>query len=169
MLEMWFFASLRHGGVKLFDKSDEEFQTWPESYVKTLDINSFPALPENKGIWLKPRKWNQGGFDAVFITRISDEPSQHQKNPSVSVRFVQVTRGRTHSFKIGYFYAFLLDLRDHFVIDQIEIFFLVERANLSTFRIPESQISGEGLLYAFGWDKYKELEKIHIVGIDGWK
>ena len=45
MFEMWFFASLCHGGVKLLNNSDDQFQTWPESNVKTLNIQSFPALP----------------------------------------------------------------------------------------------------------------------------
>ncbi|KAK5665313.1 hypothetical protein QVD99_008145 [Batrachochytrium dendrobatidis] len=69
MLEMWFFASLRYDGVNLFDENDNEFQTWPASNFKTLDINAFPALPENNGVWFKPNKWNQGGFDAIFLDK----------------------------------------------------------------------------------------------------
>ncbi|KAK5667197.1 hypothetical protein QVD99_006405 [Batrachochytrium dendrobatidis] len=66
---MWFFASLRYDGVNLFDENDNEFQTWPASNFKTLDINAFPALPENNGVWFKPNKWNQGGFDAIFLDK----------------------------------------------------------------------------------------------------
>ncbi|KAK5670292.1 hypothetical protein QVD99_002991 [Batrachochytrium dendrobatidis] len=78
-----------------FDENDNEVQTWPASNVKTLDINAFPALPENNGVWFKPNKWNQGGFDAIFL----------DKGKGL-VRFVQVTDGNTHSFKIEYFHSF---------------------------------------------------------------
>jgi hypothetical protein len=70
MLEMWFFASLRLGGVKVFDYDGSEFQNWQEANVEILDVTSFPALPENNGVWFKPSKWNQGGFDAIKRKRI---------------------------------------------------------------------------------------------------
>ena len=157
MLEMWFFASLRHGGVKLFDKSNEEFQTWPESNVKTLDINSFPALPENKGVWFKPSKWNQGGFDAIFM----------DKGKGL-VKFVQVTRGDTHSFKIGRFREFLdaLHVSKSLKVKVLEIVFVVEQSKLANFKIQNP--TGPGSLAEFGWVEGEERKRVTIVGIHGW-
>ena len=158
MLEMWFFACLRHGGVKLFNSSDEEFQTWPESKVKTLDINSFPTIPENNGVWFKPSKWNQGGFDAIFL----------EKGKGL-VRFVQVTGGDTHSFKIEYFYSFLLALcqsPQSFEITCLEIVFVVGQKKRSTFNVAKPSVPG--MLKDFGWKFGEELDKVKIVFIKGW-
>jgi hypothetical protein len=158
MLEMWFFASLRHGGVKLFDKHNTEFQTWPESNVKTLDINSFPALPENNGVWFKPSKWNQGGYDAIFL----------DKGKGL-VKFVQVTGGDTHSFKIQYFYSFLMALShsaESFEVTCLEIIFVVDQKKRSTFKLAKPSVSG--MLEDFGWKFGKELDKVKIVFMKGW-
>jgi hypothetical protein len=66
IFEMWFFSRLRHRGVDLFDKNNRLFSTWDKWDVEMLDMNSFPDLPQENGVWYKPNKWNQGGFDAVF-------------------------------------------------------------------------------------------------------
>jgi hypothetical protein len=159
MLEMWFFACLRHGGVKLFDYNDEEFQSWPESNVKTLDVTCFPASPENHGVWFKPSKWNQGGFDAIFL----------DKGKGL-VKLVQVTGGGTHSFKIEYFYSFLLALGQSpqsFEITCLEIIFIVDQKKRSTFNLAKPSVPG--MLKDFGWKSGEELDKVKIVFIKGWR
>ncbi|EGF80872.1 hypothetical protein BATDEDRAFT_24341 [Batrachochytrium dendrobatidis JAM81] len=158
MLEMWFFASLYYDGVKLFDENDNEFQTWPASNFKTLDINAFPALPENNGVWFKPNKWNQGGFDAIFL----------DKGKGL-VRFVQVTDGDTHSFKIKYFHSFLLMLcqsPQSFEITCLEIIFVADQKKRSTFKVAEPSVPG--MLTDFGWRLGEELDKVKVVFIKGW-
>jgi hypothetical protein len=69
ILEMRFFAGLCHGGVTVLDNSDAVFQTWPESNVYTLELTSFPALPDLNGVWFKPSQWNPEGFDAAFLEK----------------------------------------------------------------------------------------------------
>ncbi|OAJ40780.1 hypothetical protein BDEG_24481 [Batrachochytrium dendrobatidis JEL423] len=158
MLEMWFFASLHYDGVNLFDENDNEFQTWPASNFKTLDINAFPALPENNGVWFKPNKWNQGGFDAIFL----------DKGKGL-VRFVQVTDGNTHSFKIEYFHSFLMMLCQSpqlFEITCLEIIFVVDQKKRSTFKVAEPSVPG--MLTDFGWRLGEELDKVKVVFIKGW-
>jgi DNA polymerase III delta prime subunit len=158
MLEMWFLASLRHGGVKLLDNNDKKVQTWPEANVETLDVTSFPRLPENNGVWFKPSKWNQGGFDATYVDKSKG-----------LVRFVQVTGADAHSFKLEYFYGFLLALshsKDSFPITCLEIFFVVDRKKRSKFILAEP--SGQGLLQPFGWQHGKEKERVQIVYVSGW-
>ncbi|EGF78076.1 hypothetical protein BATDEDRAFT_26764 [Batrachochytrium dendrobatidis JAM81] len=158
MLEMWFFASLYYDRVKLFDENDNEVQTWPASNVKTLDINAFPALPENNGVWFKPNKWDQGGFDAIFL----------DKGKGL-VRFVQVTDGNTRSFKIKYFHSFLLmlcQLPQSFEITCLEIIFVADQKKRSTFKVAEP--SAPGMLTDFGWRLGEELDKVKVVFIKGW-
>lgn len=149
-LEMWFFASLRNGGVSI--KKDETIIHWKEvASVEIFDIDSFQSIPDQEGVWLKPKKWNQGGFDAVFIYQTS--------NLENIVRFVQITGGKRHCFKIEYFSMVLKGLDNHFKIHKIEIFYLVEQTKLSTFSIPGYQVTG----------KTEEVYNVQIVGLDGWK
>jgi len=155
MFEMWFFASLSCG---LFDSSDEELQTWSQLSVSTLDVKSFPTLPLNKGVWYKPSKWNQGGYDAIFLEKGSG-----------LVRFVQVTAGNTHSFKIRYFRCFLDSLGEStqsFEVTKLEIYFVVDQKNRSTFRL--SQPTELGMLEEYGWNWGEEMNNVKIVYIKGW-
>jgi DNA polymerase III delta prime subunit len=156
MFEMWFFALLGNCGVTLCDDIGNKQEEWSSSSV--LTFTEVPTLPDDYGVWLKPIKWNQGGYDAIFIDKTSGR-----------VRFVQVTRGDSHSFKIEYFYKFLLMLRDSpssFEINMIEIVFLVLKGKIATFKI--SEVCGQGLLADFGWKKGKEKDNVQVVGITGW-
>ncbi|KAI3655578.1 hypothetical protein MP638_004124 [Amoeboaphelidium occidentale] len=156
LLETWFFALLCKSGVKLRYKTESVEEEWPESIVELY--TKIPSLPDG-GIWLKPLKWNQGGFDAIFIDK-----TQH------FVRFVQITRADSHSFKIEYFHEFLSKLAkspSSFEITRLEIVFLVLKEKMNVFQI--SDVSGEGLLVPFGWKKGEEKEMVTIAGIDGWE
>ena len=126
-LEMLFFSRLRHSGVKLFDSDDKEVGVWKDSQLLSFNLPSFPMIPNDRGIWLKPLKWNQGGFDAVYVDRSLG-----------SVRFIQITRGQSHSLKLEIFCAFLQCLSasvESFVVKRIEIVFLVPRGIINDFRI----------------------------------
>ena len=108
---------------------------WPKAHVATFLSPNFPILP-NVGVWLKPKKWNQGGYDAIFI-----DPSQNL------IHFAQVTRGDKHSFKIQYFASFLgalASLNQSFEIKSLEFFFVVQQDKLASFKIAE--FSGMHLL-----------------------
>jgi hypothetical protein len=157
MLEMWFFANLCHGGVKLFDTDDKESENWSKAIVKTLGMNSFLPLPEI-GVWYKPSKWNWGGFDAIFLDQGKG-----------LVKFVQVIGGDTHSFKPQYFYSFLQKLSQSlqsFEITCLEIIFVVDQKNRSNFKVDNP--SRPGMLIDFGWKFGEELDKVKIVFIKGW-
>jgi hypothetical protein len=161
-LEMWFFASLRKEGVKVYITQEKEEQTWPGSSVINFDPEHTTMEILNRSpIWLKPVKWNQGGYDVVYIDT--------GKN---LVRFVQVTRGTEHSFKIEYFSAFfqkLMEVKDLKVeIKTLEIYFLVPK-NVKEFKFKYSQISGQGGLHAFkkGWEKGNEHNQVKVRGIQG--
>ncbi|KAJ3337771.1 hypothetical protein HDU83_008501 [Entophlyctis luteolus] len=156
LLEMWFFASLLKGGVKIYHRNDNHTEVWPESTdIQMIDSSRIPFIP-NFPVWFRPIKWNQGGYDAVCFDK-----------PQNRILFVQVTRGDTHSFKIEYFYNLLKavsESQSSFEIKQLDIAFLVDKEKLQHFRI--SSVSGEGLLACFpGWTQGTEKEKVKILGI----
>ena len=156
IFEMLFFSRLRHTGVYCEDLSGKK-HFWERSEVVALEKQTMQQLSRSK-IWLKPHKWNQGGYDAVYVDK---------KVPTV--RFVQVTRGNTHSFKIRYFRIMMdvLGLKEGLV----EIFFLVPFENMEGFAI--SEVTGQGQLASFHadqeletkWIKSKEISMVQIVGM----
>ncbi|KAJ8561914.1 hypothetical protein ON010_g7765 [Phytophthora cinnamomi] len=77
--------------------------------------------------WMAPVKWNQGGYDAVFI----DKTEQ-------LVRFVQVTRPECHTFDEKYFIDLLKRLvaGDLNKVAVVELCFGVPMAWLETFSLP---------------------------------
>ena len=52
----------------------------------------------------KPTKWNQGGYDVVFVTALSEK--------NLALLFGQVTKSITHSLKLKYFAEVLSFLRN---------------------------------------------------------
>jgi hypothetical protein len=151
IFEMWFFASIKKETLKIHDKLDNE-ELWPSCIVSKFN----PANPviNHSPIWLKPLKWNRGGYDAVYIDK--------EKN---YVKFVQITKGKEHSFKIEYFYSCLEKFSDLFEIKNVEIYILVTKDNISSFKI--GKIEGQGLLAPFNWKKGDEKNQVKIRWIKG--
>ncbi|POM66060.1 Crinkler (CRN) family protein [Phytophthora palmivora] len=146
MLEMVFFANLRNGGLALVDAAGNTVDTWSQSVIVVTD--GIPALSSAQPVWIKPEKWNQGGYDAIMVCK----RTQH-------VRFVQVTSAHKHSFRISHFYRWLKMLSESpesFEVKIMEIIFVVEQDKLSTFDF--STVTGNGLLVPFGWPKGKETD-----------
>jgi hypothetical protein len=159
MFEMWFFASLCNGGVEVLDEHGGTIDKWLESNVTILDVNSFPALPDDNGAWFKPGKWNQGGYDAIYMNKGKG-----------LVKLVQVASGDTHSFKIECFHKFLDSLAESsqsFKVMTLEIVFLVDQSKILAFKLAKT--TGQGLLKPFGWEKGKEHDRVTIAGIVGWR
>ena len=152
MLEIWFFACLRNGGIKLFDKSNHE-EDWETTFLCNFD----PKKPPNPQTptWLKPEKFNQGGYDAVYVDK-----------PNKTVKFVQITRGDEHSLKINYFYDLMLKFAEFFETKTLEIYFIVPLKKLMTFESPNNKITGQCLLKQFGWIKGNEKGQVKICGIE---
>jgi len=117
-------------------------------------------------IWLKPLKWNQGGYDAIYVDRGNG-----------LVRFLQITRGATHSLHLEYFASFFQGIQQvqglTFKVKKLEIFFLMPQKNLGIFRFQNSDITGQGsleepLIADWGWKKDQEFKQIQIRGIQGF-
>ena len=135
VFEMRVFARLRKGGLTLTGL-DGAPVTWNEAPVETFDPSAKAALPE--GVWLKPIKWNPGGYDAVFVISNS------------CIRIVQATRSARHTLKIQYFAQLIRNTRSHQSLSEIEIVFVVPVEDIAGFSV--STVTGAGLLY-----KYKVL------------
>ena len=149
MLELWLFASLQNGGLELYDTKASHIETWPQCGCIEFNPNdtTFP-IPESS-IWLKPLQWNEGGYDAVYVDNYT--------------RFVQVTRGNVHSFRIWCFYKLLSKFCYIFETKRLDICFVVPMDKVSTFKI--GPVSGEGLLSQFGddWVHGKEVDSARIL------
>ncbi|KAL3662205.1 hypothetical protein V7S43_013004 [Phytophthora oleae] len=157
MLEIVFFASLRNGGLDLVDAAGNKVATWNQSVSTILVTDGIPAFSSAEPVWIRPKKWNQGGYDAIMVCKRTQY-----------VRMVQVTSAHKHSFRIDHFYKWLDMLSKSsqgFTVKKLEIFFVVEQEKLSAFGF--GNVYGEGLLAPFHWKKGKETEKVKIVGIRG--
>ncbi|GMF20002.1 unnamed protein product [Phytophthora lilii] len=146
-------SNLRDGGLKLVDAAGNVIQTCDESQVVVTD--KIPAISFVDPVWSKPEKWNQGGYDAIMVSKCT----QH-------VRFVQVTRAHQHSFHIEYFYAWLellSESSESFEVKTFKIFFVVEKDKLKSFELVT--VTGAGLLQQFGWQRGKEAERVKLVGM----
>jgi len=87
--------------------------------VNTQEIGKFHLEDHN---WLIPKKWNQGGYDAVQIL------------PDGGVRFVQITRAKTHTLKLKYFEEMLDALvKLGFQVKSVQIAFVI--SNQGTFKL----------------------------------
>ena len=152
MLELWFFASLENGGLELYDDNTGQDVAWPECDCMEFNPNGTFVIP-NYPIWLQPIRWDEGGYDAVYVDRENNY-----------TRFVQVTRATTHPFKIQYFTALLSKFSEMFETKFLEICFVVPIDKVSTFKI--YPVTGEGGLTQFGtnWTWGKEAESARILG-----
>jgi len=155
LFEMWFFASIRSGQVTF--KTNGVQGSWEKANVVTFDPENVPNDLPNDGIWLKPLKWNQGGYDAVYVN----------KDQKV-VRFVQVTRGLTHSLKLHYFYSLLFNFARYFETRKLEIYLLIPEQRVDAFKI--GAVTGKGLLHEFGegWGAREVINQIQIAGVIGF-
>ena len=159
MLEIWFFAKLQNEGIKIYDKDDNE-EVFEKSDIlnfdpdETSDIKNISLL--TKSIWLKPSKWNQGGYDTVYVDIKNN-----------TVKFFQITRASEHSFKLKFFVQLMKKFANHFETKILEIYFIIPKKNILKFNIPESKVEEKGSLAAFkGWEKGKEVSNIKIRAIE---
>ena len=154
LLELCFFSSIENDGLELYDNETKEDETWPKCDSMELNPNTTISGLPNFPIWLKPLRWDEGGYGAVYV----DTKNNY-------TRFVQLARGDTiHSFKILYFSSLLSKFSAIFETKTLEICFVVPIDKVSTFKI--SPVTGQGLLTAFGdkWSWGKETGSVRVLG-----
>ena len=155
LLEINFFAAIKSNGFKYRERGKMVVQlfTGTISSFDPLNVESIPGEP----VWLKPSKWNQGGYDAVYV----------DKDLGL-VKIVQVTRSGTHKFKIEYFEKLLEILTCKMLIKIVEICFVVTADVSENFKI--STVSGgQGLLKQYpGWESiHHEEDNVKVLVAEG--
>ncbi|KAK1941867.1 hypothetical protein P3T76_006931 [Phytophthora citrophthora] len=133
LLEAWFFAELSRNdlawGVRV--GNIVEYHSWERSNIVFFDPEKQPiGISLDVPKWMAPVKWNQGGYDAVFI----DKTAQ-------LVRFVHVMHAEYQTFHAKHFIALLnrLIACDMIQVAVIELCFVVQMARLVTFELPVSK------------------------------
>lgn len=129
---MDFLVQIRREGGLLLHRGVEKNPTdvpWPhfEQITSFWDPEDITSL--DKDCWLIPKRWYQGGYDAV---RVKVEPMR------IQATFVQVTRAQTHSFKSRFMNQMtnqLESLRGERDL-VVEFFFVVPTTEMSAFRLP---------------------------------
>ena len=136
LLEMWIFAKLRVSSLKFREKCDGAWidSEWKGSVVISFNpLTRMPPILPSEDTWLKPTRWQQGGYDAVQI-------NLREKR----VVFLQITRSTSHSFLTDYF-TNLLDQIKYVWCQEIKylaIYFVVPTTRGATFRVEKPSTSG---------------------------
>ncbi|KAG1697245.1 hypothetical protein DVH05_016533 [Phytophthora capsici] len=152
MLEMWFFSCLTNEGVQCYKLEGSticEAVKWPKSDVNLFDPESNGAIDlVNPQMWFEPLKWNNGGFDGVFVdyhdaADTDTTAKQAGYRYKLHVRFVQVTRAEKHSYKAKLFRHLLSRFKTHMGnslwISRVEVCFVVPIKIVKTFTIPVNE------------------------------
>ncbi|KAE8882915.1 hypothetical protein PF003_g32855 [Phytophthora fragariae] len=152
IVDMYFFARIRKGGLVVYE--GENVVEFPQSIVVVVDPTNLPVLPTK--CWLKPKRYNQGGYDAVYIDK--DEGLE---------RFVQVAKNDRESFLIHHFKVLLDSLEKTALaaVNKLEIFCAIEKQKMPNFAY--STVMGQGHLEKFGWAENEESSKVSRVAIKG--
>ena len=116
-------------------KTKKQVQTKVERIVADL-------IPRTVGVSVActPVLWNQGGYDVFFIEASNEK--------HVRIRFGQITKGESHTFKGGYPFAVIKFFEAAgYVVDAVGFTFILIEENLHSFEL--SQIEGERFLNAY--------------------
>jgi hypothetical protein len=113
---------------------------WRVSSVQSFDPHSpfdEPWLPNQ---FRRPIKWNQGGYDAVGLFK---------EGRRLVVRFIQVTRGRTHEMNMIFFASLAAKFSANYPAEDmgVEIYLILPRFQGSAFVLQTTpKIVNNGLL-----------------------
>ncbi|EKX33922.1 hypothetical protein GUITHDRAFT_119905 [Guillardia theta CCMP2712] len=154
--EILFFATIAAQDLKIFWRvGGNGTKIWPKGVVKIVSNNfdqTFFDGNEN-GLWAKPLNFNHPAYDGVFLNKTDG-----------SVRFVQVTIAKEHSFNLAPCAKFLEKMTNiGFCVRNVEFYFVVPKA-LERFKV--SNFSNPSALTNYGWENGAEWNKIQVIGID---
>ena len=161
LLELWFFAHIRKRDLKCTVKGSHNSFTLPVCDVERFrpaqdDIKQ--KLSNSTSLWLKPLKWNQGGYDAVYC---------HTKDKFIYI--VQTTRATKHTFKVKYFFNLLTSFEAAFpgIAFDVRIIFAVLEENLQSFQFTSEYEIGNLEKYGIKQNNEDKSKHIWILGIQG--
>lgn len=161
LLELWFFAHIRNCDLNCTVKGSSISFTLPVCGVERFrptkdDIKQ--KLSNSTSLWLKPLKWNQGGYDAVYC---------HTKDKVIYI--VQITRATKHTFKVKYFFNLLTSFEAAFpgIAFDVRIIFAVLEENLQSFQFTSEYEIGNLEKYGIKQNNEDKSKHIWILGIQG--
>ena len=148
-------------------------QTWDVPGIVDFEMDTIGSVKESilRHFWLRPSKWNQGGYDLACLLNVDGQ---------YVLRFVQVTAARKHSLKLGYFRDLATKVHDtipEIELTAIEIVMLVpDKEAASKFRIPHAQVTSAGALNLWFcgntkeyWKEGKEEEQVGVYWFESRK
>lgn len=158
MFEMEFFHRLpkSHRGltVKLADGTTLDWEQCPDD-IPILDPTSVCLKWERNRCWYRPSKFNQGGYDAVFL----DISERH-------LIFVQATIASRHSFALTYFGTLVKNINAQFEakssarLRKVDIYFIVPSGKRAGFSIKKP--TGRNSLCDYGFVAGQERKSAKI-------
>ena len=125
LLEALFFLKMRAGGVVLNCKNSTEVKFQQTKFIPLLPKGAV-TLPTPE-CWFRPTSDINGGFDAVYVNK-----------EAKLARFIQLARGKSHTFLVKIFRAFV----DRLVaceIETVDICFVVRHQFLHSFQIKKDK------------------------------
>jgi hypothetical protein len=132
--------------------TSNEMESWPATTVNIFDPKAF-EVANVVGAWARPSKWNQGGYDAVLMTR--------KGKAKVALLAVQVTAGQTHDLKLDYVESLMESVvTQGFEVASVDVVFVVPPS--SAFQVGSVRGAGQRLRL-LGWQTGKEHEKVRVV------
>jgi len=108
---------------------------WPGGDLYSFNAQKIRLPDTPSSLWLKPVKYNQAGYDGLFLDR-----------DTRLLRFIQVTIQTEHSFKWEHFNTTIRDLDKYLggdFLKKFEIYFIVPQDKISAFSIPKDGHSGD--------------------------
>ena len=134
LFEAVFFVRMRSDGISMKCNNGTSFMLEAAKF-KDYNVNMEKISHAGRQFWLRPVADNQIGFDAVYI----DQDAKF-------ARFVQLARGKSHSFKMDGCKALLSKL-DGCRVEVVEFCFVVRDTLLHSFKISGGKkITGRGCL-----------------------
>lgn len=123
---------------------------WPH-FTQYLFSDPPDVSTLTKNLWLIPKRWNQGGYDAVRV-------EVGETTVNVHVHFVQVTRAHSHSFEAAYMdrmEAQLRKVRPSNKEMQVHFYLVVPTPDLRDFGCPRVDTKWLPRIRVCGFDRTK--------------
>lgn len=161
LLELWFFAHIRNRALECTIKDSNAIFTLPVCPVQRFAPNKDDIknkLSSWTSLWLKPVKWNQGGYDAVYCN--TEEKIIH---------IVQITRATSHKLKVKYFCKLLNSFEEVFpdAVFRVQIMFVVLVEKLQSFQFTSEYDIGDLEKYGIIKNNEDKSKNLLILGIKG--
>jgi hypothetical protein len=133
--ELAITVTIDGGGTESWNvKSRESFHT----------LGDIEGLQLEDDMWLIPKRWNQGGYDAVQVL-------------DKKLRFVQLTRAATHDLKLDYFSLLIKEVAKTRVVEEVEVVFVVPCNAKVEFK-PPTQTRGSLELWRWKLDNLRVVK-----------